>query len=121
MNPQFKKNTNNFFTVHTPRFCTNVQSQDNLEEFAGLQLSDKKVQRFLNVINKEYEELNRSEIRNREGHRRLATIRPLIEIESKRKQVLNNAYQLSKEMNNEKDKDLLSLIEDEKMVNIFYF
>lgn len=86
------------------------------DDFAGLSLASPKVQRFLESIGQEYEDLTRNEQRSREGHRRLATILPLVKVMDERNSVLDNLKQLQTEMKEEKDKELVALIEEEKQV-----
>lgn len=96
----------------TKRLCSGA-----VQEFAGLSLADTQVQKFLASILDEHTELCRSDIRSREGHRRLTKLSPLIDCIARRSTVLANLKQLSEEMQNEKDKDLLQMIEDEKKVH----
>lgn len=86
------------------------------DEFAGLTLSSPKVKRFLETVRLEYEDLSRTEQRDRAGHRRLATLTPLIKILAERSSILENLQQLQTEMKAERDKELLALIEEEKIV-----
>lgn len=95
------------------RLCSTNPLSD---EFAGLKLSSSKVQRFLETISQEYVDLTRTEQRNRAGHRRLATLTPLIQIQKERSLTLENLQQLEMEMKAERDKELLALIEEEKKV-----
>lgn len=94
----------------TKRLCSGSE-----QEFAGLTLADSQVQKFLATILEEHTELCRSDIRSRKGHRRLVTLSPLIDCFVRRSSVLANLKQLE-EMQNEQDKDLLQMIEDEKKV-----
>lgn len=89
------------------------------DEFAGLTLANPKVQHFLRNLGEEYADLTRSEQRSRAGHRRLATLTPLLKILETRNETLENLKQLQTEMKNEQDKELLGLIEEEKKVHTF--
>lgn len=86
------------------------------DEFAGLTLAHPNVQRFLETLSKEHTDLARSEQRNRAGHRRLATLGPLLQILDARNETLHSLEQLHTEMSGERDKELLALIEEEKNV-----
>lgn len=103
-------------TIAIHQFTTKRLCSGSVQEFAGLSLADTQVQKFLATILEEHTELCRSDIRNREGHRRLAALSPLIDCVSRRSAVLANLKQLNEEMQNEQDKDLLQMIEDEKKV-----
>lgn len=102
----------------TKRLCSD--STQTLE-FAGLSVADTQVQKFIATILEEHTELCRSDIRSREGHRRLASLSPLIDCMARRSTVLANLKQLNEEMQNEKDKDLLQMIEDERKVKNEFF
>lgn len=84
------------------------------DEFSGLSLADTQVQRFLDSLTEEYTQLSRTEIRNRDGHRRLSILQPLIDCNQRRATVLDNLDQLAEEMRKEQDKDLLAMMDDEK-------
>lgn len=91
------------------------------DEFAGLTLASPKVKLFLHKLSEEYEDLSRTEQRSRSGHRRLATLSPLLKLLETRNETEENLNQLQTEMKNEQDKELMGLIEEEKKVSSILF
>lgn len=89
------------------------------DEFAGLQLHDTAVQRFLRSVRAEHTELGRSEQRSRTGHRRLAQLQPLVRLLDARDEQQLQLGQLLDEERRSKaanDAELLALIAEEKTV-----
>lgn len=101
------------FAPFVPKVNSSSASSD---EFAGLTLGSPKVKLFLQKLTDEYEDLSRSDQRSRVGHRRLATLTPLMKLLDTRNETLENLNQLQAEMKNEKDKELLELIKEENKV-----
>lgn len=121
--PRVLSSTRSRITYHNFRQMLHTSSRLNSssawnDEFAGLTLANPKVKQFLQKITDEYEDLSRSEQRSRAGHRRFATLTPLLKILETRNETLENLDQLETEMKSEQDTELLALIEEEKNVNV---